>query len=123
MIFISFIFLSIFLTSLSVKAESELQKSQPKDSANGLFMFYKSYISPVDGDRCGMSPSCSSYGEEAFKKHGFFIGWIMTCDRLIRCGRDESRISEAVSQTDGRALTLDPVESNDFWWYDLNGSN
>jgi len=90
--------------------------SQGLPSENKLMNFYGKYISPVDGDRCPMYPSCSSYGAAAFKKHGFFMGWIMTCDRLVRCGRDETRISPGIVK-DNTLLTLDPVSANDFWWY------
>ena len=78
--------------------------------------FYGKYISPVDGDRCPMYPTCSTYAAQAVKKHGLFMGWIMACDRLIRCGRDETHISPAIIK-DKAKLTLDPVSANDFWWY------
>lgn len=53
-----------------------------------IFDIYTQYISPVDGDRCPMSPSCSEYALKEFAKHGFFLGFIKTTDRLIRCGND-----------------------------------
>ena len=77
--------------------------------------FFQKYISPVDGDRCPMYPSCSSYSKQAFQTHGFFMGWIMTCDRLMRCGRDETRLSPEIMQN-GRRLTYDSLSQNDFWW-------
>jgi len=76
--------------------------------------FYQKIISPADGHRCQMSPSCSAYSKEAFQTHGFFLGWIMTCDRLMRCGRDETRLSPGMLTPEGR-LTLDPLSGNDFW--------
>lgn len=81
-----------------------------------LASFYKTIISPVDGDRCPSLPSCSTYSAEAFKKHGFFIGWMMTVDRLIREGSEEATISPLVYQ-DGKLKILDPVQNNDFWWF------
>ncbi|MBF0201143.1 MAG: membrane protein insertion efficiency factor YidD [Desulfamplus sp.] len=82
-----------------------------------LFYFYKKYISPADGSRCSMLPSCSSYAEQVFRRHGPLMGWIMTCDRLIRCGRDETGPgrSPKVRSEEGRILNVDPVEANDFW--------
>lgn len=83
----------------------------------GIFLnFYGKHISPVDGERCPMYPGCSAYAAQAVKKHGFFMGWIMACDRLIRCGRDETHISPAIIKNKAR-LTLDPLSANDFWWY------
>lgn len=81
-----------------------------------MLNFYKTVISATDGDRCGMSPSCSSYAARAFKKHGVFLGWIMSCDRLIRCGRDETNRSPQV-RSGNRIFTVDTLEDNDFWWY------
>jgi putative membrane protein insertion efficiency factor len=80
-----------------------------------LVNFYQKYISPIDGSSCGMTPSCSEYGKEAFEKHGFFAGWMMTIDRLFRCGRDELRLSPWI-RVDGEFKCNDPVENNDFWW-------
>ena len=76
--------------------------------------FYQRFISPAVGNRCQMSPSCSAYSKEAFNAHGFFLGWIMTCDRLMRCGRDETRLSPEILTSDGR-LTPDTLSGNDSW--------
>jgi len=50
--------------------------------------FYQSYISPVDGDRCQMQPSCSHYAHTALKTQGLFKGLLMSADRIMRCGND-----------------------------------
>jgi len=76
--------------------------------------FYQDYISSVDGNRCLMHPTCSQYCIEAFEKHGTFLGWIMCSDRLIRCGRDEKKLSDPV-WIDGKKRSYDPVSNNDFW--------
>ena len=76
--------------------------------------FYQDYISSVDGNRCLMHPTCSQYCIEAFEKHGTFLGWIMCSDRLIRCGRDENKLSDPV-WIDGVKRSYDPVSNNDFW--------
>ncbi|MBW2000179.1 MAG: membrane protein insertion efficiency factor YidD [Deltaproteobacteria bacterium] len=73
-------------------------------------------ISPLDGSRCPSYPSCSSYSLQAFEKHGFFMGWIMTVDRLIHEGEEEKKVSPVVYHR-GRWKIYDPVENNDFWWY------
>lgn len=80
-----------------------------------LVRLYRRFVSPIDGTRCPMYPSCSQYGLTCFKKHGFFIGWTMIWDRLYRCGRDELRHSPTVI-IDGEAKCYDPVAANDFWW-------
>jgi hypothetical protein len=81
-----------------------------------LLSIYRNHISTVDADRCPSFPSCSSYAVDAFKKHGFFIGWIMTVDRLIHEGREETTVSPMVF-SEGKWKIFDPVENNDFWWY------
>lgn len=81
-----------------------------------LISFYRDHISAVDGDRCPSTPSCSSYGVQAFKKHGFIIGWFMTVDRLIHEGKEEEKVSPVV-YSKGKWMIYDPIENNDFWWY------
>ncbi len=76
---------------------------------------FKKHISPIDGDRCPMYPSCSQYSLDAFNKHGLLMGWIMTCDRLLRCGRDEMTSAPRI-MVNGRQRCYDSVENNDFWW-------
>jgi len=77
--------------------------------------FFRNTISRADGHRCPMHPSCSEYSAQAFQKHGFIIGWIMTSDRLLRCGRDEKKLSENIIIGD-QVRTFDPLHNNDFWW-------
>ncbi len=77
--------------------------------------FFQKYISGADGNRCQMYPSCSKYCIEAFNKHGALLGWIMGSDRLVRCGRDEVKLSAPVL-INGEKRIYDPVSNNDFWW-------
>lgn len=85
----------------------------------GLIKFYQARISAIDGDRCPMNPSCSEYAAQAIAKHGVVIGWIMACDRLMRCGRDEKHLSPKIEKN-GAVLIHDPVSANDFWWFKKN---
>lgn len=99
--------------------ENQGKVPEEKSSCDNFLLFpihlFRKYISGADGDRCGMYPSCSTYALNSFEKHGLLTGWIMTCDRLMRCGRDETRLSPSVRQN-GVRLTYDPVSHNDFWW-------
>lgn len=45
--------------------------------------FFRSVISPVDGDRCPSYPTCSSYALQAVGEHGFAVGVALTAGRLI----------------------------------------
>jgi len=82
-----------------------------------LVRAYQDYVSPIDGRGCPMYPSCSQYGLRSFQKHGFFVGWMLTWDRLYRCGRDELKHSP-FTFVEGTRKCYDPVEDNDFWWHD-----
>lgn len=77
-------------------------------------LFFSQYISPVDGDRCAMYPTCSAYSRQAVARHGFLIGLVMTVDRLIH---ENNEIDTAqVIEIGGSYRYHDPVENNDFWW-------
>lgn len=93
-----------------------LHKAQEMQESAPLFpiKFYQDYISSVDGHRCPMHPTCSQYCIEAFKKHGALLGWIMCSDRLMRCGRDEKKLSDSI-WIDGEKRSYDPLSNNDFW--------
>jgi putative membrane protein insertion efficiency factor len=90
--------------------------SQSSDPLRFMVELHRKYISPIDGKNCPMYPSCSRYSLQCLKKHGLFVGWVMTCDRLLRCGRDELRLSPEIVVND-ELLCYDPLESNDFWWW------
>ena len=83
----------------------------------GLIQFYQTHLSAIDGDRCRMMPSCSTYAKKAIETHGVFLGWVMACDRLVRCGRDEAGVA-ATRMVDGREYIHDPLHSNHFWWFE-----
>jgi putative membrane protein insertion efficiency factor len=93
----------------------EGETAGPQDSfLIGSIRFYQDVISPVIGADCPMHPSCSAYGIEAVRKHGFFVGVLMTADRLIH-ESDEISFGPVI-ETEGRLRVHDPVENNDFWW-------
>jgi len=51
----------------------------------GLIKLYQYSISPLLGPACRFQPSCSQYGIEAFQKHGFFKGFVLTVKRISKC--------------------------------------
>ncbi len=79
-----------------------------------LKLFQKT-ISRADGSRCPMYPSCSHYSSQAFERYNPITAWILTADRLLRCGRDETRLSKRVV-IQGRARIKDTLADNTFWW-------
>ena len=79
--------------------DSHLQftASQPKSEhrsigttiANLVIDFHQKVISPVDGPRSHFRPSSSQYMRQAMHNYGFFKGFIMGCDRLLRENSEE----------------------------------
>jgi putative component of membrane protein insertase Oxa1/YidC/SpoIIIJ protein YidD len=60
--------------------------------------FYQRYISGIRGRSCPMYPSCSNYGLKTFSEKNVATAFVLTSDRLLRCGHDH----------DNYALTLRP---------------
>ena len=102
--------------SKSMQAENDM-KSDPVSAMIGFYRGPLNHLSAVRSSECPMYPSDSEYGLQSIQKHGMLLGWIMTMDRLMRCGRDETKLSPKVF-VNGTWKYYDPVENNDFWWSD-----
>jgi putative component of membrane protein insertase Oxa1/YidC/SpoIIIJ protein YidD len=84
---------------------------------SAMIKFYQgplNHLSAVRHGECPMYPSCSEYARQAIEKHGEGKGWIMTCDRLMRCGRDETRSGQMI-RVHGQWKYYDPLKNNEFW--------
>ena len=88
-----------------IKIEEEVNNN--RFDVSNVYKFYKTYISPADGDRCLMYPSCSTYAKQAITKFGFLRGFMMTTDRLTRCGIDLHQYSQFINN--GKVYSIDPV--------------
>ena len=97
------------INSIGSKKELSLSASILK----GGVVIFSRYISPVDGDRCFMYPTCAAYGKEAVEKHGFLLGIFLTVDRLIHEGNEMD--TAPLIKIGNRLRRLDPVSNNDFW--------
>jgi uncharacterized protein len=86
---------------------------QAAPGLKGAVHFFRTTISPVDGDRCPMYPTCSQYGEEAVKRHGSIVGLLMIVDRLFH-EWSETSLAPTVTVY-GRKRYWDPLDENDFW--------
>lgn len=79
---------------------------------------FQKYISPVDGPRCPMYPTCSAYSLQALRKHGPVIGVFQTVDRLYREG-DQAHEHQSPIEKWGFIRFYDPLSENDFWLENL----
>lgn len=70
--------------------------------------FHQEVISPADGPRSHFIPSSSQYTLEAMQKYGFFKGFTMGCDRLMR-ENDEEWVYRKIRDPAGRTMKWDPV--------------
>ncbi len=50
-----------------------------------LIRLYRKIISPLKPPCCRFTPTCSAYAIEAFTKRGFFVGFILSAGRILRC--------------------------------------
>ena len=50
-----------------------------------LVKLYRKFISPLKPACCRFTPTCSEYALTAFSKRGFFVGFILTVWRILRC--------------------------------------
>ena len=51
----------------------------------GLVRLYQRYLSPLLGNNCRYTPTCSEYMIEAIRIHGAFKGTWMGLCRIARC--------------------------------------
>ncbi len=91
------------------------ETSGPLPSVINFYRGPLNRLSAVRHGACPMYPSCSEYSRQCIQKHGMIIGWMMTCDRLMRCGRDETQSAPEI-RVNGKWKYDDAVERNDFWW-------
>jgi len=65
---------------------------------------YQKYISSIKGGVCPMYPSCSNYGLDAFKTKNPFSAFVLTSDRLLRCGHEHSYYDIMIGQNEYKLL-------------------
>jgi uncharacterized protein len=73
-----------------------------------LISFHQNVISPADGPRSHFIPSSSQYTLDAMRKYGFFQGFMMGCDRLMR-ENPEEWVYRTTLDPNGKLMKFDPV--------------
>lgn len=91
----------------SVDAIENTKKGSPAIKiAEKIIWFHQNILSPVDGPRSHFRPSSSGYMLEAIQKHGFIMGYLLGCDRLLR--ENSAKWVYPTVEYDGRTLKWDP---------------
>ena len=113
-----------FLTTSSSYANSwgprEITSTQDQQKTNDTaplqraVKLFQKHVSPVDGSRCSMYPTCSGYALQALHKHGPLLGVFQTVDRLYREGDTEHEHGKPIPKW-GYIRFHDPLSNNDFW--------
>lgn len=78
--------------------------------ANQMILFHQKFLSPTSGPRSHFRPTSSRYMQLAIQRYGFFKGYIMGCDRLLRENNDPW-IYEKIADA-GRSFKFDPAFEN-----------
>ncbi|PJD94175.1 MAG: hypothetical protein CK425_11920 [Parachlamydia sp.] len=73
-----------------------------------VIRFHQEVLSPADGPRSHFLPSSSQYMLEAMRKYGFFQGFSMGCDRLMRENSDPWVYPKTLDRS-GTLMKWDPV--------------
>jgi putative component of membrane protein insertase Oxa1/YidC/SpoIIIJ protein YidD len=74
-----------------------------------VISFHQNVISPADGPRSHFLPSSSQYTREAIRRYGFFQGFYLGCDRLMRENSDPW-VYIKVQNEAGKTLKWNPVK-------------
>jgi len=94
------------MSEMSEDHSSSLMVNSDTSPFSWMIKFYQRYISPINGSRCPMYPSCSNFAAQVLNHEGE-KGIIKVFDRLLRCGRDLEDYTLVFQR--GRVLHLDPV--------------
>jgi uncharacterized protein len=73
-----------------------------------LIKFHQDTISPADGPRSHFYPSSSQYTLDGMRKYGFFKGWLLGCDRLMR-ENPEPWVYKKINLGNNNVMKWDPV--------------
>ncbi len=108
--------LASFIEKRPLVEKEELGNGPLTALAKGAIYIHQNFISNVYGVECTMEPSCSRYSYQAYSEYGFFIGTILTFDRLMH-ESDERYVSPVVFNKERRKYLIhDGIKNNTFWW-------
>lgn len=100
-------FASVLFIALYVGSTSQKGSFSSKKIGIALIDGYKEHIASLHFTQCGYHPTCSQYTKQSIEKYGLLKGWIMGCDRLMRCNHDLWVYPEV--KVNGELKKFDPV--------------
>lgn len=100
-----------------IPARQKQLATHDKSPLQQAVRLFQKFISPVDGPRCPMYPTCSTYSLQAMRKHGPLLGVFQTVDRLYREGDEAHEHGQPIEKW-GFIRFSDPLSNNDFWLTD-----
>lgn len=59
--------------------------SLPANCLIGCVRLYQKFLSPIFGNQCRFSPTCSHYYIGAVRKHGAIVGSLRGMWRIMKC--------------------------------------
>lgn len=103
-------FLLVILSAFACVFAAAQNEESGVSSANGLaagdyLTVYQKGLSPLKNTHCRMYPSCSAYARLAFSHNDPATAFLLTADRLTRCGHDPSLYPHVVM--DGKLYAVD----------------
>ena len=76
----------LIINSIDEKLAHKIElETREKEKGNVLLIGYRRYLSPQFSADCAFDLSCSRFSSKAIQRKGFFIGVLLTADRLSRC--------------------------------------
>jgi len=92
--------------------EEKIKTSFLTKAFDKVIVFHQKVLSPVDGPRSHFRPSSSRYMQLAMQRYGFFRGYVMGCDRLLRENKDPWVYRKIV--VDDIEYKYDPASENKY---------
>ncbi|MCK4460976.1 MAG: membrane protein insertion efficiency factor YidD, partial [candidate division Zixibacteria bacterium] len=107
---ITYALVAAALSGAAVHPESVTTEPYPfhRLVTSGGIKLYQKLVSPARGSSCPMHPRCSEYSRLAFRNRNPLQAYLMTADRLLRCGHDLDQYSPTV--VNGYLRYSDPVD-------------
>ena len=102
------IIIFFFITGCASNFKNDFEHTGYISEITGIYQNSLESLNFVRKGRCTMYPSCSSFGKKAFETHDFFKAYYLTCERLIRCGRDSTEKLKIIN-TDSGLRYFDPL--------------